>query len=198
MAAFYVAQSLSLTTRNLTLSEGEFSFEAALELAWREIRSGARDEILVGGVDESCLKEDEHLPRIRLDEGQFSGEGSGWLFLSADSAGALGILESVKRSLDGEGWSEGLEESVARILPGMRLRDDQVRHLTAALEAEVDAYLPRCGAFLAASAFGIAELFDAPPERDQLVLHVGRSPRPETVVSSLRLLLRQGPWRSEP
>ena len=194
MAAFYVAQSLGLSTRNLTLSEGETSFEAALELAWKEIAAGFREQALVGGVDESCTKEDEHLPRMRLEAGQFGGEGSGWMFLSSRAEGALGRVEFVRRLCAGEGWIEDTAElslealgGCERLLTGLRVSREDALELARLLGLEHSSpYLPRCGAFLSASAFGLAEVFDPPFGAEERVLHVGRSAGSQTVVTALR------------
>ena len=194
MAAFYVAQSLGLSTRNLTLSEGEFSFEAALELAWEEIAKGIREQALVGGVDESCTKQDEHLPRIRLENDQLGGEGSGWMFLSSREEGALGRLEFVRRRFVGESWIADTAELVhealggcERLLTGLRISRADATHLAHALGLEHAApYLQRCGAFLSASAFGLAETFDQPAAGSERVVHVGRGAGAQTVVTALR------------
>ncbi len=80
IGGFYVASELGLTAKNLCISAGEQSFEAALELAALDIESGEVSMALVGGVDETT--------------GIFEGslEGSCWVLVSANAAGAIGEI----------------------------------------------------------------------------------------------------------
>lgn len=80
IGGFYVAFELGLTSKNLCVSCGEQSFEAALELAALDLQSGEVSAAIVGGVDETT----------GILEG-FS-EGSCWILVSANSEGAIGEI----------------------------------------------------------------------------------------------------------
>jgi len=80
IGGFYIASELGLTSKNLCISAGEQSFEAALELAALDIESGEVNAALVGGVDETTGILDGFL------------EGSCWILISANAVGAIGEI----------------------------------------------------------------------------------------------------------
>jgi len=81
MAAFFVAQHAQLTSRNLTVSEADLSFECALDLALSDLLAGAVNTAMVGGVDETTSPREFYTRRYSVERGQPIGEGSGWLLL---------------------------------------------------------------------------------------------------------------------
>jgi len=94
-ACFYVAQLLGLSGKSIALSREGFSFEAGLQHALLDLRSGQLQTALVGCVDEALLPLSPHRARItcdkeRLIEGPL-GENSSWLLLSNHSSGAGGF-----------------------------------------------------------------------------------------------------------
>jgi len=83
MAAFFVAQYAQLTSRNLSVSQAQLSFECALDLALSDLSAGAADCALVGGVDETTLPREFYTRRFAVARDQPIGEGSGWLLLES-------------------------------------------------------------------------------------------------------------------
>lgn len=190
MAAFYVAKTWGLSTRNLTVSDDEFSFETALHLAWSDIQHGARPQALVGGVDERYADRESQLRRMTLADNEIIGEGTGWLFLSSQEEQSLGELLFVGmlppgpmdpasriRELRSLAENNGLDCDNITLLPGFRmtleLQEQLAPHWPGAIFRP---YVPWCGAFHTASAFGCARLFD----RDEVenatagdFLHIG-------------------------
>ena len=124
-AAFYVARSCDLAGANVTVSQEELSFEAALLEAVLALRDGLVDLALVGGIDVlDPSREAEHL--ARLDAVGLAGKsaaGSGWVLLG----GALRHPDPAVR-LD-EVWigQAGMPDLLAgvpagaTILPGWRM-----------------------------------------------------------------------------
>ena len=195
MAAFYVAKLLDISTRNLTISQDEFSFEYALMLAQQDLQYGHNTQALVGGVDEQTCPLSHHLERLELPPERVAGEGGGWWFLDTEPEGALGELLAVvmhrTRDEGPEAWADRLGRGLApwlapeaplTLLPGFRL-DEALR---AALErrlprARVREYLPACGCFPTAAAFGVASVFDEPHGETTTYLHVNRDREGQTL-----------------
>jgi hypothetical protein len=90
IAGFYVASELGLISKNICISAGERSFEAALELAALDIASGELKSAIIGGVDEVVAS--------------LSGiyEGSCWLSVSASADGAIGEISFDKDMEDSD------------------------------------------------------------------------------------------------
>lgn len=178
MAAFYVARLARLESRNLTVMQNELSFECALQLATDDVRQGAVASALVGGVDEVTQPRSAHLQRLPLDDDQPMGEGSGWVYLDRDPAGACAELLAVA-PLTG-----ALAPLVAAVrapdepvcfLPGFRLRAHDVSELTTGIEdIGVGDYVQYCGCYPTAAAYGIAATVAAPPARATLWAHANR------------------------
>lgn len=123
-AAFYVARSIAQEGMNVTVSQEELSFEAALLEAVIQLRLGNVDRALVGGVDvHEHARPTEH--RARLDAEGVPGEpaaGTGWLLLGPDAAGARATLDEVHIGRLGGDAREGVPAG-AWVLPGWRLQD---------------------------------------------------------------------------
>jgi Beta-ketoacyl synthase, N-terminal domain len=102
IAAFFVAQYAQLTSRNLSVSQAELSFECALDLALSDLSAGAADCALVGGVDETTLPREFYTRRFMVAPDQPIGEGSGWLLLDSGrtnanlARAALGAISGVR------------------------------------------------------------------------------------------------------
>jgi len=124
-AAFYVARSCSLDGANVTVSQEELSFEAALLEAVLALQDGLVDLALVGGIDVlDPAREAEHL--ARLDAVGLPGRcamGSGWLLLGevARCPGRSTLIDEVwVGAADVDALVAGAP-SDATVLPGWRL-----------------------------------------------------------------------------
>lgn len=124
-AAFYVARSCDLNGANVTVSQEELSFEAALLEAVLALRDGLVDLALVGGVDVlDPSREAEHL--ARLDAVGLPGRpaaGSGWLLLGEvlRCPGRGTVIDEVwLGAADVDDLIAGVPDG-ATVLPGWRL-----------------------------------------------------------------------------
>jgi len=173
MAAFYTAKLGNFQARNLTVSQEEFSFEWALQLAAADLHAGDYRQALAGGVDENSQPRINHLRRIALRDDQPMSEGSGWLMLSTAAPHAIGELIEIKRLARGTTttaqallaalptWRNAQEPMT--LLPGLRIEPSEVEQLLQAVPGlQAQDYLAWCGAFHTAAACGIAALFDTP------------------------------------
>jgi hypothetical protein len=198
MGAFYAARSAGLLTRNLTVTQGVFSFERALTLACDDLCAGAVAQALVGGVDENHFPRADHLRRLPLRDNQIMGEGSGWLFLSTAAAGARAEIAAVETlppvSGSGDAWARRVaavmpEKTVPMtVLPGYGLSavqcDAVARVFSGAARRD---YIGECGCYPTAAAYGIATLFDDAPAGG-VAVHVNCDDRGATAVVVLRSL----------
>ena len=196
MAAFYTAKLGNFQARNLTVSQEEFSFEWALQLAAGDLRAGDYLQALVGGVDENSQPRLNHLRRIALRDDQPLGEGSGWLMLSTSAQHAIGELIEIKflpretpttqtlhtALLD---WRKAQEPMT--LLAGLRIEPPEIEQLLqAVLGLQAQDYLAWCGSFHTAAACGIAALFDAPAVPG-LVLHFNRDASGRSMLCAVRV-----------
>ncbi len=201
MASFYVAKLANLTGRNLTVMAEEVSFERALDLAITDLRHGGFKAALVGGVDENSHPRTEHLRHIALRDDEIMGEGSGWIFLTPDHAGALGevlMIESLNGPQQTASWADAVASAVehciapgetVRLLPGFRLMPEDVATLAKRIPGLVpEPYLAYCGSFHSAAAVGIAALFERGHSSPQLYLHLNRDSVGHTMLVGLRTL----------
>jgi len=169
MAAFYVARLAGASARNLTVTQGLGSFEGALQLGFDDVRAGAVDRALVGGVDENCFPRTAYVRRWPLRDDEVMGEGSAWLYLTHAEPGALAELLSVQRlraPLD----TAGLDHIVC----GAQLGAADTGVLTGLNPgATLHHYIERCGSYPTAAGFGVAGQLEGQPARGQWA-HVNR------------------------
>lgn len=205
--SFYVAKAARIESRNITVSQEELSFEIALRLAQTDIEDGTVDCALAGGADELSHPRSEHMRRIKLEDRQIMGEGSGWLCLGKNSRNAIGELLMVKEIPapeclcrgNGDVLSEWLnvaadaispwitEHEKTYLLPGFRLDKKHIEGLLNRLpQAEIKNYLKYCGCFHTAAAFGIASVFDQPHSEPALYFHVNSNLYGRTMVVGVR------------
>lgn len=115
-ASFYVAQSLKTLGRSITVSSKNVSFERGLELAMVDFGLGHVSEALVGGVDEAVFSR-EYFSK-KYDASYHSAkllDGSSWLYLTAEQAGAMGKITDIKTfAVEEEAVSWAREASCAR------------------------------------------------------------------------------------
>jgi hypothetical protein len=115
-AAFHVARTLDLQGPNVTVSQEEVSFEAALAEALLALDAGL-DHALVGGVDVRTGGDEDH--RARMNAVGVPGavtEGAGWVLLARAGVGPRVLDAWVRRAPPSDGG--------ARVLPGWRLDGD--------------------------------------------------------------------------
>lgn len=195
MAAFHVARLSGFVGRNLTVSRESLSFEWALRLAFDDLRHGAVPAALAGGVDESFHPRENHVRYFPLRDDQRMGQGSGWLYLSAEAAQARGELLWVEEAASGEDeWlragvdllASRIGAEVVHLLPGYRVSPGEAAVLAERLvNARVENYLDYCGCFPTAAAFGIAQAFERAPG---LYVHINRGEDDRVMLVGLRAL----------
>lgn len=196
MAAFYAAKLGNFRARNLTISQEDFSFEWALQLAAADLHAGDHRQALVGGVDENSLPRANHLRRIALREDQPMGEGSGWLMLSMTAEQACGELLEVKCLPPAVSFISTLharllvwrrDHETMTLLPGLRMETAEIENLLQGLpDLKVQNYLAWYGGFHTAAACGMAALFDAPVQPG-LFIHVNRDSSGRHMLCAVRV-----------
>ena len=193
-AGFYVAKAAGLKSRNLTVCQEEFSFEAAFKLAQTDLENNEVDFAMVGGADECSHPRAEHMHRIQLEDSQPMGEGSGWLCLGKTSRHAIGEVLMV-REITGDtpaAWLTAVEGILSPwlkkghktyLLPGFRLEEANINNLLNRLpEMELKDYLDYCGCFHTAAAFGLASVFDEKRKEPALYFHINRNTYGRTMI----------------
>lgn len=188
IVSFYVAKMLGLSTRNITVSQDELSFEYALKLAVDDLRTGTCPQALVGGIDERSAVIEYQLRRMHIGDEQILGEGCGWLFLGTDETNALACIEDVL-FLDAAGlsmtdWVSSIKPHLAdtdTILPGFRLTSEACTLMQSV--AEVKPYIQYSGCYHTASAFGIADAVLARPGKS--LAHINITPEGKTAIIKL-------------
>lgn len=180
MAAFYVARLADLSTRNLTITQGLFSFERALQLAFDDVRAGDVPCALVGGVDENCFPRTDYLRRWSLAPEQIMGEGSAWLYLSSQSQGAIAELTGVHRiepQGDVSAWARVAgnvihEREARNVLAGIGVGATE-RAALASDRVNWHEYLPFCGHYPSVSAVAAAMSMQQPRSSENWI-HLNR------------------------
>ncbi len=174
-ASFFVAQSTGCLGPNVTLSQEELSFEAALLDAALALRAGRIELALVGGVDVISGSEDEQ--RRRMNAAEAPGrvtQGAAFLLLAAQGEGPAWLEEiqlgaaPLPRLLDGV-------PPGARLLPGWRLAGERLGEMAEPVEERL---LP------VASALRVVEALEAGPGP---IVHLQRN----TLGTTARLRLRR-------
>lgn len=162
-AAFVLARICEVTGTVMTISQEEFSFEAALWMAQNYLESGEIELALVGGCDIFTPTIEEYRERVNLccknARNIPMGEGSSWLLLGKDEEKNIGYIQSVDFSdkfvMPEEISNSRTQERNRIILPGFRMKKTDLNPW----EKEgwnVEDYLPCCGIHSTAAAFGIA------------------------------------------
>lgn len=201
MAAFYVARLVGVSARNLTLTQGVFSFEVALRLAWDDLSAGAVRAALVGGVDENCFPRSDYQRRWPLRDDEVMGEASAWLYLSTEPAGATAELLWVRRLATDQrtspGWARTVAAAIApptdeapTLICGAGLTAQEKAALSEQLpRAQWRTYIEYCGSFPTAAAFGVASNMEqASPG---LWAHINRDADGETMLIGWRITSEQ-------
>lgn len=194
MGAFYAAAALGLGARNLTVAQDELSFERALDLALSDLRHAATPAALVGGADENFFPRADYLRRLPLRDDEIMGEGCGWLFLDPNPKDAQAELLGVERYRADDSWLDAAASRIAAwgdgplwLLPGFRLGDAEVNALRQRLPTlGVRHYLPYCGVYPTAAAFGIAMCLESAGAAPGCYVHLNRNADDEVMLVALR------------
>jgi hypothetical protein len=179
MSSFFVAQATGARGPNLLVSQAEFSFEGALLSAVLSTEVGECEHALVGATDVRLASREENIEALGYAADSEPGEGSGWLLLGPESAGAPGALLHVElpgpdiRDVAATILDLAHADEPLRILPGPGITADDGRILRESLpRARIVPYLDRTGLYPTAAAAGLAALFEV-RGRGGLFAHVG-------------------------
>ena len=165
-ATFYIAQSLKLSSPNITMACKDFAFERGLSLARVDIRRGAASGALVGGVDEAVFSEANLQSRF----GDHLKDGSAWLYLTDSENGAKGEIRQVRSfagQKDATAWIDS-RASIDRpvVTFGVRIAPEEQRLWLQQLNnAEHFDHIKIYGYFDSAPAAGICLCFQKFPNR---------------------------------
>ena len=184
-ASFYVAQSLKSLGRSITVSSKNVSFERGLELARIDFRLGYIKEALVGGVDEAALsreyfmkKYDAHYHDVMLLE------GSSWLYLKADTSGAIGEVSDIKTFISRDEavrWVRGAAGPLPVISFGILMTPEEKKIWKKEYPAgaELD-YINDYGFYDTAASFAASKFFES--FMGKTFLHVNRNMQGQYVI----------------
>lgn len=180
-APFYVAQSLGVLGRNLSVSGRDLCFERGLELAGVDFDLRQVDEALIGAVDEGGAAEGAADAAV---------EGSCWLYLRRNREGALGEVDGIRSFPDREAlaswWVDRPDPPDGRpmLACGATVppeeRDDWRRRTGWA----VFDYLSDYGPFDTVTAYGIATFVESGPPT--VLFHLNRDRQGRYVVLTVR------------
>jgi len=196
MGAFHAAAAVGLSARNFTVAQDELSFERALGLAISDLRISATPAALVGGADENFFPRADYLRRLPLDDDEVMGEGGGWLYLDHHARKARGELLAVETFAVQGSWLDAVADRLSkwpgepiRLMPGFRLEESEIAALRERVPAlGVVPYLPYCGAFPTAAAFGIAACLEAKNTPPGIHVHLNRNRFKDAILVALRVL----------
>ncbi len=199
MASFYVARLASVSARNLTITQGAMSFESALQLAIDDLRAGAVPTALVGGVDENIFPRAEYVRRWPLRDDEIMGEGSAWLYLTSEAAGAIAELLSVRllapAAQPSLAWAGAVAEVLAvasgpvTLMCGSGVSETEREALASVLpSAQWQSYVEYCGSYPTASAFGLVS--GLRPSTPGAWAHINRDVDGGTALMTWRVLNR--------
>ena len=178
IAAFYVARFFNCSGPNLTLSSGPFPFERGLELLSLALSLGTLPGALIGEVDEAPGHHASGRGEV-CEKGIPAAEGSGWMYLSLDAAGAIGWVAEpayFPNLADARAWAQRLgAEGPDRIAfgPDAAAADGRAWQTALGPLKEFD-YREATGCWEAAVACGLARFLMAGGGRE--LLHVSRDP----------------------
>jgi hypothetical protein len=134
-AAFYLAQTLGLKGRNITVSSQHLSFERGLELLMLDFAGGAERSALIGGVDEASLS-GENTGQGNHRHWRMA-DGSGWFYVKSGREGACGAFTANRSFRDAPSCIEWIRKRVGPPLDllsfGALVGEDEATALKAAL-----------------------------------------------------------------
>ncbi len=134
-AAFYVATALGADGPNVTVSQEEVSFEAALQAAMLRVRAGVIPRALVGGVD-VCTDSPEERERLGAVGVPGTVAPAAAFVLLGPAEGAPAVITDVWMGVFEELW-EGTSQQ-ARVYPGWRLEAVPERFDSAPREVRIN------------------------------------------------------------
>ncbi len=184
-ASFYVAQSLKSLGRSITVSSKNVSFERALELAMVDFKLGQVKEALVGGVDEAVSsreyfikKYDESYHAVKLVE------GSSWLYLTTDAAGALGKVDDVRTFKDRDAaieWTQNNAGTGATLAFGILMtpQEKEIWKKARTPNEELD-YIGVSGFYDTAAAFAVSAFFGT--SKEKALVHINKNTQGQYVI----------------
>ena len=106
-SGYFVARNLGLSGKNLFVSRGDCSLEAALDLASLDLHSREVDQALVGIVEEGIIPATEQRQRLDLSPNEPLAEGSHWFLLHRCSKATISNpIESSARPVPAATLSE--------------------------------------------------------------------------------------------
>lgn len=145
-SGFYVAQFFGLQGKNLNVSRVGFVTQTLLLLAQNDLELAKEKMVLLGGVDE--LQEPVAFTRktLGLCDERALGEGSNWMLLSAEEAGALATIDIHKEEMDSvelKAYIEGLDASY-KVAFGQRCSQEVADEILSAGDRERFVYEEGC------------------------------------------------------
>jgi hypothetical protein len=169
-APFYVAQSLNVLGRNLSISGRGLSFERGLELARLDFDPGPVEEALIGAVDEVPPGSGAAYPAV---------EGSFWIYVRKARDGALGEVADVRSFPDREALAAWCAE---RPIPphgrgmlacGAAVPDEEKTDWQRRTGLALFDYVADYGPFDTVTAYGITKFLETSPSAS--LLHINRN-----------------------
>lgn len=182
-AAFYLAQTLGMKGRNITVSSQHLSFERGLELLELDFAGDLARSALIGGVDEASLA-GEHAGQGNPRPWRMA-DGSGWFYVKNVREGACGAFTANRSFRDAAACIEWLGKREGAQLDllsfGARVGEDEATALKTALHpvAEFD-YFPDGGYCGSATACGVGRFMGQFQGRS--LVHINRDQRGNYVV----------------
>jgi hypothetical protein len=177
-AAFYLAQTLALKGRNITVSSQHLSFERGLELLQLDFAGGAERSALVGGVDEASLS-GENRGRGNHRDWRMA-DGSGWFYVKPGREGACGSFIANRSFRDAPSCIEWIRKRGGPPLDllafGALVGEDEASALKAALRPAAGFDYLRDGGYSgSATACGVGRFMGRFQNRS--LLHINRDRR---------------------
>jgi hypothetical protein len=184
-ASFYVAQSLKSLGRSITVSSKNVSFERGLELAKVDFALSNIREALVGGVDEAVISREYFMKKydpcyhdVKLVE------GSSWLYLTADAAGALGKIDGIQTFNDRDkaiDWTKNAAGSRFTIAFGILItpQEKETWKKACSPEAEFD-YIGTNGFYDTAVSLAVSTFIESGAGKK--LVHVNRNTQGQHVI----------------
>lgn len=169
-APFYVAQSLNVLGRNLSISGVGLSFERGLELARLDFDPGSVEEALIGAVDEAPADLGTAHPVVA---------GSFWIYVRKARNGALGEVAEVRSFPDREAlaaWCAArplLSPGRGMLACGAAVDGEERMDWQRRTGLEPFAYLEDYGPFDTVTAYGITKFLETSPSSS--LLHINRN-----------------------